>query len=77
VHTVKNRIGLDTQIVPMHTLLQGHLRAAIGCDTLAVSPTDNSGNRYIIVVVNLLNKVVALYPVQNHDAIFLATAFFQ
>jgi hypothetical protein len=62
----------------MHrTLSQGHLRAAIGCDTLSVSPVDESGFKYIIVVVNLFSKFVALYPVVNHDAISLATALFQ
>ncbi len=77
-HCQKIRIGIDTQLVPMHrTLSQGHLRAAIGCDTLTVSPTDDAGFRYIVVVVNLFSKFVALYPVKNHDAISLATALFQ
>lgn len=77
-HCQKIRIGMDTQLVPMHrTISQGHLRAAIGCDTLAVSPTDDAGFRYIVVVVNLFSKFVALYPVKNHDAISLATSLFQ
>jgi hypothetical protein len=77
-HCQKIRIGLDSQLIPMHrTLSQEHLRAAIGCDTLSVSPTDDSGYRYIVVVVNLFSKFVALYPVKNHDAISLATSLFQ
>jgi hypothetical protein len=77
-HCQKIRIGMDTPMIPMHrTLSQGHLRAAIGCDTLTVTPTDDNCCKYIIVVVNLFSKFVALYPVQNHDAISLATALFQ
>jgi phospholipid-translocating ATPase len=77
-HCQKIRMGMDTPMIPMHrTLSQGHLRAAIGCDTLTVTPTDDNGCKYIIVVVNLFSKFVALYPVQNHDAISLATALFQ
>jgi hypothetical protein len=77
-HCQKIRIGIDTQLVPMHrTLSQGHLRAAIGCDTLTVSPTDDAGYKYIVVIVNLFSKFVALYPVKNHDAISLATSLFQ
>lgn len=54
VHCQKIRIGIDSQLVPMHrTLSETQLRAAIGCDTLAVSPADDSGFKYIIVIVNL------------------------
>jgi hypothetical protein len=74
----KIRIGIDTTLVPMHrTISQDHLCAAIGCDILAVSPRDEAGLRYIVVVVNLFSKFVALYSVRNHDAISLATALFQ
>lgn len=62
----------------MHrTLSRDHLCAAIGCDTLAVSPTDEAGFRYILVIVSLFSKFVALYLVRNNDAISLATALFQ
>jgi hypothetical protein len=38
---------------------------------------DESGNKYIVVVVNLFSKYAALYPVASHDAITLATVLFQ
>ena len=51
-HCQKIRIGIDSQLVPMHrTLSQQHLHAAIGCDTLTVSPVDDAGFKYIIVIV--------------------------
>lgn len=62
----------------MHrTLSQTHLHAAIGCDTLTVSPADELGNKYIIAVLNLFSKYAVLYPVAHHDAKSLATTLFQ
>jgi hypothetical protein len=64
----KVRANVNFPSVSMHrTLSQPHLRSAIGCDTLSVSPPDKAGNRYIVVIVNLFSKYVALYPVPTHN----------
>lgn len=54
-----------------------HARYIIGVDTLTVTPTDKSGNTYIVVVINLFTKLVGLYPTANHDAQSTASAIFQ
>jgi hypothetical protein len=77
-HCQKIRLGFAFKLVPMHrTLSQDHLYAAIGCDTVTVTPPDLAGNKYIIVMVNLFSKHAALYPASSYDALSLATALFQ
>ena len=52
-------------------------RSAIGIDTLTISPEDPSGNKYVIVLVNLYTKLVQLYPVKDKEALTLARVLFK
>eukprot|EP00981_Chlorochromonas_danica_P007575 scaffold1801_cov193-Ochromonas_danica.AAC.2 len=54
-----------------------HPHSVAGVDTLTVTPADQHGNKYIIVVVNHFTKFVGLYPTQRKDAETVATALFQ
>eukprot|EP01042_Synura_sphagnicola_P005257 gene5257-biopygen5596 len=54
-----------------------HPHSVAGVDTLTVTPPDQYGNKYIIVVVNHFTKFVGLYPTKLKDAETVATALFQ
>ena len=74
----KTRLTMADSLQPLVRHLKApHPRTIIGVDTLTVTPTDKSGNSYIIVVVNLFTKLVGLYPVAKHDAASTASAIFQ
>jgi len=74
----KDRLRMNDSIQPINRHLKPpHTRSIIGVDTLTVTPTDNFGNTYLIVVINLFTKLVGLYPSKTHDAISTATAIFQ
>lgn len=74
----KTRLAMTDglQSVARH-LHQPHIRAMLGIDTLAISPPDEFGNKYIIVIKNLFSKLVQLYAVPSHDAITVAKALVQ
>lgn len=47
-------------------------RRCIGLDTLTITPADKHGYKYLVVVTMMVQKMVALYPVKEHDAISTA-----
>ena len=48
----------------------------IGIDTLTITPIDESGNQYAIVLVNLFTKHCKIYPAADKSAETLAQCIF-
>ena len=73
----KFRLGVANNLVPVRrTLKQPYLRKRVGCDRVAVTPTDKEGYNNIIVVVAHWSKHVALYPAKDYEAQSMVTALF-
>jgi hypothetical protein len=73
-----DRLGMTNQLDPIYRhIRQTDLRQTVGADVLSVTPPDKNGMCAIIVIVNLMSKMVALYPTKSHSAIDFATALFQ
>ena len=74
----KDRLGMTDFLEPVvRHLKPTHARSMVGVDTLTVTPADDNGNQYIIVVVNHFTKFTALYPAKQRDALSIARALFQ
>ena len=63
--------GLDPVV---RHLKPPHSRSAIGIDTLTLTPPDDEGYCYLIVVVNHFTKFAFLHPSKNKDALSVAHA---
>ncbi len=73
----KERLGMVDNIQPLTKHLKTeHIHSAIGADVLTVTPEDEAGNKYLIVVVNHFTKLVFLFAAKVHDAVTMATALF-
>jgi hypothetical protein len=73
-----DRLGMTNQLKPIYRhIRQTDLRQTVGADLLSVTPPDKNGMCAIIVIVNLMSKMVALYPTATHTAVDFATALFQ
>ena len=65
----KDRLTLATRLKSIKRHLhQPDLRACIAMDLLTVTPVDEQGNRYLLVIINLFSKLVALYPTKDKEA---------
>jgi hypothetical protein len=73
----KDRLGMVDGIEPIVRVLKPeHRRSVVGVDTLTVTPPDEDGYSYIIVIVNHFTKFSYLYPTKNKDATSIAEALF-
>ena len=73
----KERLGMVDNVQPLTKHLKTeHIHSAIGADVLTVTPEDEFGNSYLIVIVNHFTKLVFLYAAKTHDAVTMATALF-
>jgi hypothetical protein len=71
----KNRQGMVDSIKPMiRHLKPPYMRKAIGIDTLTITPPDELGNKYLIVIVVHFSKLAWGYPCATKDAKTLADA---
>ena len=57
------------------TLHTSDIRAAVAIDTLTIEK-DKSGNQYILTIINMFSKLLAIYPVKNKDALTTAQKLF-
>ena len=74
----KNRLGMTSALPPVvRHIKPAHQRSAIGVDLLTVTPTDERGNNFCVVIVNLFTKLTQIYPVKNATALSLAQCIFQ
>jgi hypothetical protein len=74
----KDRLGMVDNIQPLIlTLKPAQRRSMVGIDTLTVTPPDDIGNTYILVIVNHFTKFTALYPAKEHNALTTATSLFE
>jgi hypothetical protein len=76
----KDRLGMlppDLLQPVVRSLKPEHARSVVGIDTLTVTPADVHGNQYMLVVVALFSKFVALYPVKDKGALTTAGVLFQ
>jgi hypothetical protein len=74
----KDRLGMADTLTPVVlTLKPEQRRSMVGIDTLTITPPDEAGNSYAIVIVNHFTKLVGIYPSKTHDAVSTATALFQ
>lgn len=74
----KDRLGMVDNVQPLIlTLKPEQRRSMVGIDTLTVTPPDELGNTYILVIVNHFTKFTALYPAKDHNALTTATSLFQ
>jgi hypothetical protein len=74
----KDRLGMINRLQPVvRTLKPPHPRYVVGVDTLTVTPADNAGNCYLIVVVNHYTKFTGLYPSSTKSAEAIASALFR
>ena len=65
----KERLDLSSQLPSVRRHLhQQELGDCIAIDLLTVTPIDDKGNQYILTVVNLFSKLVALYPLPSKEA---------
>ena len=49
-----------------------HQRSTIGIDLLTITPESPDGFKYLVVIMNLFSKFVALYPAKDKTAVNLA-----
>jgi hypothetical protein len=74
----KDRLGLSPQLQPITRHLKpAHFKSVIGADTLTITPPDEYGNSYLVVIVNHFTKHCYGYPSKSHDALSTASAIFQ
>ena len=74
----KNRLGMQDRLsAVVRHLHQSGLRDTISMDLLTVTPRDDRGNQYILVVINLFSKLVALYAVPDKEAETTASCLVQ
>ena len=65
----KNRLGMQDKIsgIVRHLHQRGP-RDTIAIDLLTVTPRDDRGNQYVVVIVNLFTKLAALYATPDKEA---------
>ena len=74
----KNRLGMQDRLTAVvRHLHQSGPRDTISMDLLTVTPRDDRGNQYILVVINLFSKLVALYAVADKEAETTASCLVQ
>ena len=74
----KDRLGMINRIQPVVRVLKPpHPRYVVGVDTLTVTPADQAGNCYLIVIVNHFTKFTGLYPSPTKSAEAIASALFR
>ena len=65
----KTRERFHQELIPVvRTLKPPHARSAIGIDEVTLTPVGSNGNKFVIGIVNLFTKHIALYPVSSVDA---------
>lgn len=74
----KHRLGMNDRLsgIVRH-LHQSGPRDTIAIDTLTVTPRDDFGNQYIIVIINLFDKLAVLYPTSDKEAETTANCLLQ
>jgi hypothetical protein len=73
----KLRLDMVDGLAPVvRHLKPAHSRSTIGIDTLTVTPPDEEGYCYLIVIVNHFTKFAYLYPSKNKEALSVAHAVF-
>jgi len=74
----KYRLGMTATLKPtVRHLKPVHQRSTLGVDTLTITPADEFGNQYLLVVVNHFTKHAYGYPSADKTAVATATAIFQ
>ena len=73
----KSRLAMVDKLEPItRHLVPSHIRAVVGADILTVTPPDEAGNQYLVVIVDHYLKFVQIYPTKSKDAISVATCLF-
>jgi len=71
----KERLSMNNKIPTIRRHLHQPDRFhCIAFDWLTVTPVDDYGNSYLLVIVNLFTKITALYPSKDKEAITTATS---
>ena len=74
----KVRLKMVNGISPViKTLNVNHAYYRVGADILTVSPPDEAGNNYLLVIVNHFTKHVFAYASKTKDALTVASNLFQ
>lgn len=74
----KNRLGMTSALAPVvRHIKPAHQRSAIGIDLLTITPIDERGNNFCVVIVNLFTKLTQIYPVKDATGLSLALCIFQ
>jgi hypothetical protein len=60
--------ALDSVPEITRTLKPEHQRSLLGIDVLTISPPDEDGHNYMVVIVNQFTKLVTLWPIKSKDA---------
>ena len=74
----KDRLDMADSLAPIiRHLKPEHQRAMVGVDTLTITPPDDTGNTYLVVIVNHFTKFCYGYASAKKDAESSASALFQ
>lgn len=74
----KDRQQMVADIQPVvRTVIPVTFRTRVGIDTEHITPPDDDGNRYAIVIVEQKTKHVAIYPTKEINKYMVATALFR